>query len=185
MVLPDSIGDAAPRQWIPGVCEPACECSAASGFGLIGCDFKASVEIGHRHESSGWHQFARSFRSGEQGRLHDVEFVLVEWYAPATTLADTAPLLERICHATLGTTGIDATYGRGLINLDKATIPQLKLNIKASLPRLTAAHYDAVHGGMPEPVAEPIDQPRQIARSTAGMLLGKQLSLLQLQRRRD
>ena len=31
---------------------------------------------------------------------------------------------------------------------------QLKLNIKAYIPRLTAAHYDAVHGGMPEPTAE-------------------------------
>jgi phosphoadenosine phosphosulfate reductase len=30
----------------------------------------------------------------------------------------------------------------------------LKLNIKACLPRLTAAHYDAVHGGMPEPTPE-------------------------------
>jgi phosphoadenosine phosphosulfate reductase len=31
---------------------------------------------------------------------------------------------------------------------------QLSLNIKAYLPRLTAAHYDAVHGGMPEPTPE-------------------------------
>ncbi|MSU64315.1 MAG: phosphoadenylylsulfate reductase [Pedosphaera sp.] len=31
---------------------------------------------------------------------------------------------------------------------------QLKLNIKAYLPRLTAAHYDAVHGGVPEPTPE-------------------------------
>ena len=31
---------------------------------------------------------------------------------------------------------------------------QLKLNIKAYIPKLTAAHYDAVHGGMPEPTAE-------------------------------
>jgi phosphoadenosine phosphosulfate reductase len=30
----------------------------------------------------------------------------------------------------------------------------LKLNLKAYLPRLTAAHYDAVHGGMPEPTPE-------------------------------
>jgi len=30
----------------------------------------------------------------------------------------------------------------------------LKLNIKPFLPRLTAAHYDAVHGGMPEPTPE-------------------------------
>ena len=31
---------------------------------------------------------------------------------------------------------------------------RLKLNLKAYIPRLTAAHYDAVHGGMPEPTAE-------------------------------
>jgi len=31
---------------------------------------------------------------------------------------------------------------------------RLGLNIHAFLPRLTAAHYDAVHGGMPEPTPE-------------------------------
>ena len=31
---------------------------------------------------------------------------------------------------------------------------QLKLNIRAYIPKLTAAHYDAVHGGMPEPTPE-------------------------------
>jgi len=31
---------------------------------------------------------------------------------------------------------------------------RLKLNLKPFLPRLTAAHYDAVHGGMPEPTPE-------------------------------
>jgi len=31
---------------------------------------------------------------------------------------------------------------------------RLKLNIKAYLPKLTAAHYDAVFGGMPEPTPE-------------------------------
>lgn len=30
----------------------------------------------------------------------------------------------------------------------------LKLNLKAYLPKVTAAHYDAVHGGMPEPTPE-------------------------------
>lgn len=30
----------------------------------------------------------------------------------------------------------------------------LKLNLKPYLPQLTAAHYDAVHGGMPEPTPE-------------------------------
>lgn len=31
---------------------------------------------------------------------------------------------------------------------------RLKLNLKPYLPRLTAAHYDAVHGGMPDPTPE-------------------------------
>src|SRR5687768_6791480 len=30
----------------------------------------------------------------------------------------------------------------------------LKLNIKAYVPRMTAAHYDAIHGGAPEPTPE-------------------------------
>jgi phosphoadenosine phosphosulfate reductase len=31
---------------------------------------------------------------------------------------------------------------------------RLKLNIKAFVPRMTAAHYDALHGGAPEPTPE-------------------------------
>ena len=53
------------------------------------------------------YQFARSFRAGERGARHDVEFVLLEWYAPAATLDDTAALLARLCAATLGTSGIE------------------------------------------------------------------------------
>ncbi len=53
------------------------------------------------------YQFARSFRAGERGRQHDVEFVLLEWYAPGTTLDDAAALVERLCHAGLGTTGVE------------------------------------------------------------------------------
>lgn len=53
------------------------------------------------------YQFARSFRAGERGRQHDVEFVLLEWYAPGTTLADAAALVETLCHTALGTDGID------------------------------------------------------------------------------
>lgn len=52
-------------------------------------------------------QFARSFRAGERGRLHDVEFVLVEWYAPGGTLADNAALVDRLCAATLGSRGVE------------------------------------------------------------------------------
>jgi phosphoadenosine phosphosulfate reductase len=41
----------------------------------------------------------------------------------------------------------------------------LKLNIKAYLPKLTPAHYDAVYGGMPEPTPE--NEARIKAFSTA------------------
>jgi lysyl-tRNA synthetase class 2 len=53
------------------------------------------------------YQFARSFRAGERGRRHDIEFVLLEWYAPGTTLADTATLLDSLCHVSLGTAGLE------------------------------------------------------------------------------
>jgi len=55
------------------------------------------------------YQFARSFRAGERGRQHDVEFVLLEWYAPGTTLADAATLLEQLCRTALGSVGIERT----------------------------------------------------------------------------
>lgn len=53
------------------------------------------------------YQFARSFRAGERGRQHDIEFVLLEWYAPFTTLDDAAMLLDDCCRAALGTRGIE------------------------------------------------------------------------------
>ena len=53
------------------------------------------------------YQFARSFRAGERGRQHDVEFVLLEWYAPGTSLADAADMLEQVCGAALDTQGIE------------------------------------------------------------------------------
>jgi lysyl-tRNA synthetase class 2 len=53
------------------------------------------------------YQFARSFRAGERGARHDVEFVLLEWYAPTATLDETAALLDRLCQAALGTAGLE------------------------------------------------------------------------------
>jgi len=53
------------------------------------------------------YQFAPAFRAGERGRQHDVEFLMLEWYAPGTTLDDAAELLERLCATALGTRGIE------------------------------------------------------------------------------
>lgn len=52
-------------------------------------------------------QFARSFRAGERGRWHGVEFVLLEWYAPDTTLDETAAVLQRLCAETLNTSCLE------------------------------------------------------------------------------
>ncbi|MGB8852631.1 MAG: amino acid--tRNA ligase-related protein [Pirellulales bacterium] len=82
------------------------------------------------------YQFARAFRAEERGRLHDVEFVLLEWYAPGTTVADAATLLERLCAATLGTAGIDrvtchdAFGDHAGIDLDGATADDLAAAIE-------------------------------------------------------
>lgn len=58
-------------------------------------------------ESGPIYQFAQSFRSGERGRQHDVEFCLLEWYEPGGTLDEAAGLLDAICAAALGTRGLD------------------------------------------------------------------------------
>ncbi len=53
------------------------------------------------------YQFAHAFRDGERGPHHDIEFELLEWYAPGTTLDDAASLLEQLCATVLGTRGLD------------------------------------------------------------------------------
>ncbi|MBM4020842.1 MAG: hypothetical protein FJ284_01090 [Planctomycetes bacterium] len=55
------------------------------------------------------YQFAPAFRDGERGLQHDIEFTILEWYAPGTTLDDAADLLARLCAAVLGTRGIVRT----------------------------------------------------------------------------
>jgi elongation factor P--(R)-beta-lysine ligase len=58
------------------------------------------------------YQFAESFRAGERGRQHDVEFCLLEWYEPGSTLDDAVGLLDALCAATLGSRGLDRTTCR-------------------------------------------------------------------------
>jgi len=53
------------------------------------------------------YQLAAAFRDGERGPQHDVEFQLLEWYAPGSTLADTAALLAELLEAALGTAGLE------------------------------------------------------------------------------
>jgi lysyl-tRNA synthetase class 2 len=103
------------------------------------------------------YQFARAFRAGERGRLHDVEFVLLEWYAPGTTVADAAVLLERLCTATLGTAGIDRVSCRDAFRehagIDPFTVPAAEL--AAALGRAGVAVPAATDG---EPEADRWDR---------------------------
>ena len=81
-------GKDAPVQWLQASPEALMKRLLAEGSGPI-------------------YQFARSFRAGERGAMHDIEFVLLEWYSPGATLDSTAPFLAALCRAILGTTGLE------------------------------------------------------------------------------
>lgn len=70
------------------------------------------------------YQVAHAFRDGERSPQHDVEFMLVEWYAPGTTLDDTAHDLADLCNVVLGTHGLEritcAAAFRALAGIDPA-----------------------------------------------------------------
>ena len=95
------------------------------------------------------YQFARSFRAGERGRQHDVEFVLLEWYAPGTTLDEASLLLERLASAALGTEGIDrvscadAFLDHAGVDPRSATLEDLMAAGRRADLRLPDAHHRA------------------------------------------
>jgi lysyl-tRNA synthetase class 2 len=80
------------------------------------------------------YQFARSFRAGERGPQHDVEFVLLEWYEPGGTLDSVCDLLQAICGAVLGTRGIDRITCAEAFGIHAGVDPRT-----ADLPTLLAA----------------------------------------------
>jgi len=100
------------------------------------------------------YQFARSFRAGERGRQHDLEFVLLEWYAPQATLADTATLLEQLCHVALGTAGIERTTCSAAFGAAAGVDP-----LRASLAEMeTAVERAGIRGPAPDPRAGAADR---------------------------
>ena len=116
------------------------------------------------------YQFARAFRAGERGRLHDVEFVLLEWYAPGTTLDNAAPLLDRLCGTALGTSGIERISCREAFRMHAdvdplaataddllAALARAGVTVPASTPR--EAEQDRWDRGFEQLLAEVV-QPR-------------------------
>ena len=80
------------------------------------------------------YQFAASFRAGERGRHHDVEFCLLEWYEPGGTLDSLAGLLDAICAAALGSQGLDRLTCRDAFSAHAGVDP-----LTASVAELEAA----------------------------------------------
>jgi len=88
--LPVVLAGAAEPRWLQASPENLMKRLLAAGSGAI-------------------YQFAPAFRDGERGLQHDVEFTILEWYAPGTTLDEAAALLERLCGEVLGTSGLERT----------------------------------------------------------------------------
>jgi lysyl-tRNA synthetase class 2 len=88
--LPVALAHAAEPRWLQASPENLMKRLLAAGSGPI-------------------YQFAPAFRDGERSPQHDVEFTILEWYAPGTTLEQAARLLERLSTAVLGTSGLART----------------------------------------------------------------------------
>lgn len=96
------------------------------------------------------YQFARAFRAGERGERHDVEFVLLEWYAPGTSLDETAAFLATLCRETVG--GAHAADGQS-----------------AGIERVTCRDAFLAHAGV-DPLDSPLEAMREAGRR-AGLRL--------------
>ena len=88
--LPVALAGAAEPRWLQASPENLMKRLLAAGSGPI-------------------YQFAPAFRDGERSPQHDVEFTILEWYAPDTSLDEAADLLERLCRCVLGTAELDRT----------------------------------------------------------------------------
>lgn len=53
------------------------------------------------------YQITRAFRSGEQGRLHNPEFTILEWYRRGDTMEDGIALVSDLCRSLLETEPAD------------------------------------------------------------------------------
>jgi len=62
------------------------------------------------------YQITRSFRGGEQGRLHNLEFTIVEWYRRGDGLAAGMTLLDELCqHLLQAKPARRTTYGDAVL----------------------------------------------------------------------
>jgi lysyl-tRNA synthetase class 2 len=68
------------------------------------------------------YQITRAFRGGEQGRLHNPEFTILEWYRSGDTMEDGIALVSDLCQALLETEPADR------INYQEAFLKYAKID---------------------------------------------------------
>jgi lysyl-tRNA synthetase class 2 len=103
------------------------------------------------------YQFAPAFRDGERSPQHDVEFTILEWYAPGTTLAEAVPLLEKLVTTVLGTSGLDRTTCSAAF-LDHAGVDPLVADAAGLLAAARRAGLTLPEGIGSLPAAEAFDR---------------------------
>ena len=103
------------------------------------------------------YQFAPAFRDGERSPQHDVEFTILEWYAPGTTLAEAVPLLEKLVNTVLGTSGLDRTTCSAAF-LDHAGVDPLVADAAGLLAAARRAGLTLPEGIGSLPAAEAFDR---------------------------
>lgn len=96
-------------------------------------------------------QITRAFRGAEQGRLHNPEFTIVEWYRRGDSYADGMTLLAELCDCLLGRSDAERlTYAQAFelhagVNPHTATVDELLARLSpGTIPEPLTADRDAV-----------------------------------------